>query len=104
MDSEIRSGIGDRVGDGIGRGAGGEIGDEIGGGIGDGIGDGLSSGIGGGKLDIYCCQHVRSSLRLIETAPASLMNNSAKPLPQRCISKQTQECSVEFDEIAHQAM
>ena len=56
MDSEIRSGIGDRVGDGVG----------------DGIGDGLSSGIGGGKLDIYCCQHVRPSLRLIETAPANL--------------------------------
>ena len=67
MDSEIRSGIGDRVGDGVG----------------DGIGDGISSGIGGGKLDIYCCQHVRPSLRLIETPPASLTNNSAKPLPQR---------------------
>ena len=68
MVSEIRSGIGDKVGDRVGDG------------IGDGIGDGLSSGIGGGKLDIYCCQHVRPSLRLIETPPASLRITP----PSRC--------------------
>ena len=34
VDSEIRSGIGDRVSDGIGRGVGGVIGDETGGGVG----------------------------------------------------------------------
>lgn len=47
VDSEIRSGIGDKVGDGLSSGIGDRVGDGIGRGVDDGIDDETGGGVGG---------------------------------------------------------